>query len=191
MSSYNGTGTFQISGTGLPYVAGTTISDTVGNQLNTDLAAGLTNCLCKDGQQTATAVIPFAQGISVGGGSTVSTINSGGFVPTDQSGASLSFTVSRAVYTQVGTRIWVELTLTFPSTASGATATIGLGSLPNCANVSGVGGSWMIYFGNALLLQGQLNQGTNTFIIFNGASSVVNSALTGTTLRMQFNYATV
>jgi hypothetical protein len=67
MSSFNGTGTFQISGTGLPFVAGTTISETVANQLNTDLAAGLTNCICKDGQQVATAQIPFVLGATFGG----------------------------------------------------------------------------------------------------------------------------
>ncbi len=48
---------FNISGTGLPYVFNTTISETVGNTLNTDLATGLTNCICKDGQSTPTANI--------------------------------------------------------------------------------------------------------------------------------------
>lgn len=60
MSSFNGSGTFVISGTGLPYVTNTTISSTVGNQLNTDLASGLSNVICKDGQTVITNDIPWA-----------------------------------------------------------------------------------------------------------------------------------
>lgn len=59
MSGFNGSGTFNISGVGLPYTSGTTISSSVANTLNTDLAAGLSNCITKDGQQILTANIPF------------------------------------------------------------------------------------------------------------------------------------
>ena len=59
MSSFNGSGTFIISGVGLPYVSGNVISSAVGNQLNTDLATGLSTCLLKDGTQVVTANIPF------------------------------------------------------------------------------------------------------------------------------------
>lgn len=59
MSAFNGAGTFVITGVGLPYVTGTTISSTVANQLNTDLATGLSNCVTKDGQTTPTANIPM------------------------------------------------------------------------------------------------------------------------------------
>lgn len=192
MSSFNGTGTFQISGTGLPYIAGTTISDTVGNQLNTDLAAGLTNCLCKDGQQTATAVIPFAQGISVGGGGTVTVMNSGGFVPTDQSGAGLTITTVRASYTQIGTRVFVELNIGIPSNVSGSAATIGLGSLPNCAAATGVGGVWCVFNGGSSFLMSYMVAGTNKFAITDTANNPkTNANLSGNTIACQFNYSTV
>lgn len=73
MSGFNGTGTFNISGVGLPYTSGTTISSSVANTLNTDLAAGLSNCITKDGQQTITANIPFGgykiTGLGVGSAS--------------------------------------------------------------------------------------------------------------------------
>ena len=59
MSGFNGSGTFNISGVGLPYTSGTVISSSVANQLNTDLATGLSNCITKDGQQILTANIPF------------------------------------------------------------------------------------------------------------------------------------
>lgn len=191
MSSFNGTGTFQISGTGLPFVAGTTISDTVANQLNTDLAAGLTNCICKDGQQTATAVIPFAQGISVAGGQTISTFTFGGFTPTDQSGAGLSLTVNRATYMQIGNRVFVELDVSYPSTADGTGAVLGLGALPNAANVLGVGGMWPIYYGGSAFLMGFLTPNTNKFGIYTPAAvQQTNASLSLVSLRMQFNYGT-
>jgi hypothetical protein len=62
--SYNGSGTFQINSTGQPVVAGTTISSATFNALTADLATGLTTAITKDGQTTATARIPFAQGIN-------------------------------------------------------------------------------------------------------------------------------
>lgn len=57
MSGFNGAGVYVISGAGLPYVPNSTISSTVGNTLNSDLASGLSNCICKDGQSTPTANI--------------------------------------------------------------------------------------------------------------------------------------
>lgn len=60
MSSFNGSGVFSISGTGLPYVPNTTISSTVANTLNSNLATGLSTTICRDGQSTVTANIPFA-----------------------------------------------------------------------------------------------------------------------------------
>lgn len=62
--SYNGSGTFNINTSGQPVVAGTIISAATFNALTADLATGLTTALTKDGQTTATARIPFAQGIS-------------------------------------------------------------------------------------------------------------------------------
>lgn len=62
--SYNGSGTFVINSTGQPVVTNTTISSTVFNALTADLATGLSTAICKDGQTTTTARVPFASGIS-------------------------------------------------------------------------------------------------------------------------------
>ncbi len=70
--SFNGSGTFSINSSGQPVVVGTTISDTVFNALTADLATGLSTVICKDGQTTTTASIPFAQGIAVTGTTTFS-----------------------------------------------------------------------------------------------------------------------
>lgn len=54
----NGSGTYQLPA-GNPVVSGTTISSTVHNNTNTDIATGLTNSLAKDGQTTPTANLPM------------------------------------------------------------------------------------------------------------------------------------
>ena len=60
-------GTFTIDTAGNPVVTGTTISSTVNNNTMTEIATGLTLCILKDGTQTTTASIPFAQDIDVAG----------------------------------------------------------------------------------------------------------------------------
>ena len=61
--SFSG-GVFSINTTGQPTVAGTTISASVFNAFTSDIATGLSTCILKDGTQTATALVPFAAGIS-------------------------------------------------------------------------------------------------------------------------------
>ena len=58
-------GTFSINSTGQPVVAATSISASVFNAFSADIATGLSTCILKDGTQTATALVPFAAGISV------------------------------------------------------------------------------------------------------------------------------
>ena len=60
-------GTFTIDTSGTPYVTGTTISSTVVNNVNTEIATGLTTCITKDGTQATTAAIPFASGLTSAG----------------------------------------------------------------------------------------------------------------------------
>ena len=82
---FNGSGTFSRYTPGTPYVVNTTIDETVVNAEMADLASGLTTAICKDGQTTCTASIPFDQGITVGGGfgSTGVTISSAGVISAD------------------------------------------------------------------------------------------------------------
>jgi hypothetical protein len=58
--SYNGSGAFSINTAGQPVQTDTSISSTVFNNLTADLATGLSTAICKDGQTTITANIPFA-----------------------------------------------------------------------------------------------------------------------------------
>lgn len=57
--SYNGSGTFQINSSGQPVVAETLIEAATFNAFTADVATGLSNAICKDGQTTVTANIPF------------------------------------------------------------------------------------------------------------------------------------
>ena len=58
------------------------------------------------------------------GGSTLNRYDEGTLTITDNSGASLSFTVNRATYTRVGRMIHVDIDITYPSTADGSNASI-------------------------------------------------------------------
>ena len=68
--SYNGSGTFTINTAGNPVVTGTAISSTSFNGTMTDIAAGLSNAITRDGQSPATANIPMGSnkftGLSAG-----------------------------------------------------------------------------------------------------------------------------
>ena len=72
--SFNGNGVFQINTAGQPVVSGTVISSTAFNALTADLATGLSTCITKDGQTTATANIPLGgfklTGLGVGSAAT-------------------------------------------------------------------------------------------------------------------------
>ena len=58
--AFNGSGLFVIDSTGQPVSANTLIESADFNALTADLAAGLSNCITKDGQQTITANLPMA-----------------------------------------------------------------------------------------------------------------------------------
>lgn len=58
--SFNGSGAFSINTAGQPVAANTLITSTAFNLLTADLAMGLSTAICKDGQTTITANIPFA-----------------------------------------------------------------------------------------------------------------------------------
>ena len=57
--SFNGNGLFEINTTGQPAVFDAIIGEGNHNALMADLAAGLSNAICKDGQTTVTQNIPF------------------------------------------------------------------------------------------------------------------------------------
>lgn len=141
--SFNGSGAFVINTAGQPVVSGTTISSTVFNALTADLASGLSTCVTKDGQTTATAKIPFALGISLGtSGSVLGTMDfsgstSGTTVLQASAVASGTLTLPAATDTLVGKATTDTLT-NKTLTGAKATSTFGVGNATPAASGSGI-----------------------------------------------------
>jgi len=100
----------------------------------------------------------------------------GTWTPTDQSGASLSFTVYNAVYTKVGRLVEIQAAIYYPSTVSSASALIG--GLPfNAADGDdNTGGICLSATNVNLNFTGLIARNNNRFFLETIAgSSVINS----------------
>lgn len=159
-------------------------------QWNDTASNGLSNVICKDGQTTTTAVIPFAAGISIGGGATISNFTQATWTPTDASGAGLSLTVVRATSVRLGSIYYCDMEVTYPATADGTAVTIG--GLPGTwANVTGVGGTFAVYDGVSSAM-GFPVKNTATFVLFSPAGvPITNANVSGKSLYAQFMLFTV
>lgn len=187
MSAYNGSGTFVISGTGLPYVFNTTISETVANTLNSDLATGLSTCITKDGQTVPTANIPLG-GFKITGlgnptaaGDALSYGVTGSWTPVDASGASLSLTAT-GTYVRLGSIILANAVVTYPVTANGSNAKVGglpftVKDTPNSSVPFAVANPTLAIY------DGQVLQNTATMQFIAGTSFVTNAGLSATTMK--------
>ena len=135
--SYNGSGTFNINTAGQPVVTGTVISSTAFNALTSDLGTGLSTAITKDGQTTATARIPFAQGINSSLVTDATSTTTGSIITAGGMG------IAKALY--VGTTANIAGT----TTLAGVTAT----SITD----SGLTSGRVTYAGTAGLLQDSAN----------------------------------
>lgn len=100
---------------------------------------GLSNVICRDGQSTATALIPFANGISLSGGASLTTYATGTWTPADASGTIGAFTGVQGFYLKIGKLVYVTATLVYPVNADGSAAQIG--GLPFTSSSNGTGAS--------------------------------------------------
>lgn len=89
--SYNGSGTFEINSSGQPVSANTLIQSSVFNAFTADVASGLSNVVCKDGQTVIAANLPM-----------------GGFRHTGVANASARTDYASAGQTQDGKLNWVD-----------------------------------------------------------------------------------
>src|SRR3990167_3785003 len=128
--AFNGSGTYALYTPGNPVVSGTTIDVSWGNNTMNDIATALSTVICKDGQTTTTASIPFVVGIAVTTGittpsttfalvnTTATTVNFGG-------GASTAINAGHAS----GTTTWLgAFTVSSTFTLSGTAANIATGA---------------------------------------------------------------
>ena len=165
MSGFNGSGTFVISAVGLPYAAGTVINQTVANQLNTDLAAGLSTCITKDGQTTVTADIPMNSHKLTGlGGATASTdaVNMSQL----QSGASLLLSGVSGTDTITG-----SLTPALGAYVAGGTyrfVSVGANTGAVVLSINGLGNKAITKNGTTALAAGDIISGALVTVTYDG-----------------------
>lgn len=125
--SFNGSGTFSINTAGQPVVTATTISSTAFNALTADLGTGLSTAICKDGQTTCTARIPFAAGINSTLTTDASSISTGSILTAGGIGCAKALWVGGLA--NIAGAVTLQSTLTVSgSTAPGADNTYALGA---------------------------------------------------------------
>ncbi len=150
---WNGSGTYSPPAASFPEVNGTVIDAGRYNPTVNDLAAGITNCLAKDGQNSPSANIPMggykftgaAAAATTGDFVTYDQAKSGTYTPTATNDTNLSgLTLFVAQWTRVGNVVTVNGAFEADAVAVGAT-TFEL-SLPIASNfaatTNAAGGAW-------------------------------------------------
>ncbi len=183
-------GVFTINTTGQPVVTGTVISAPVFNAFTADIATGLSTCILKDGTQTATASVPFVQGITVGSGTTISSTGAITACPsinfgqttlnyygegtwTPSLGGTATYTTQTGLYTRIGRLIDCTVDLNVNSIGTGSTTTIS--GLPFTVNGTQAGrvGTFNTLAVNVL---GFWAYGTSTILTFQSLTAAGTSA---------------
>ena len=102
----------------------------------------------------------------------------GTFTPTDTSGAGLTLTVSKAVYTRIGNTVVAYIYVTYPTTANGSGARIG--GLPFSTAGTNYYMPFPILTNSGVSVYGYTNQSSTEVWIMDNANNVIpNSTLSG------------
>ena len=110
----------------------------------------------------------------------------GTWVPTDTSGASLSFTGVHGAYTKIGRMVYAQFSVTYPTTANGSIVRIG--NLP-FASGPGFGGFALRFTDSNQSLSFTMNASGTEIIGLNTAGTlIVNSSLSGKTISGLYTY---
>lgn len=111
------------------------------------------------------------------------------WTPSDQSGATLTFTTVTALYTRIGKLVLAQFRLTFPSTANGSTAAIG--GLPVASSSSGAifsAGSCVSNLSSNFNLGVSMTQNTSVLNFNTNAGNLTNANLSTITLTCDVKY---
>ena len=178
--SYNGSGTFNINTAGQPVVTGTVISSTAFNALTADLGTGLSTAITKDGQTVATALIPFAAGMSSTTGAFSSTLSAGNTTVTGTLSTTGKITATAGVNTASGV---TASTATNTGVGIINCATYGIGAYYITAYISAAGSVYIktaraVNDGSATVVVTAQEGGANMFIEAAGGNQVVNARQT-------------
>lgn len=111
------------------------------------------------------------------------------WTPSDQSGASLTFTSVTAIYTRIGKHVVAQFRLTYPTTGNGSTAAIG--GLPVASSSSGAtfaSGACNSNVASNFTLTATMAANATQFGVNNAAANFTNANLTGATLTCTLSY---
>jgi hypothetical protein len=148
-----------------------------------------TNAALVNQENTFTVAQKTESGVYIGGTAAANLLDDyeeGTWTPDDQSGATLSFTVTGAKYTKIGNIVECRASVTYPSTADGSTAKIG--GLPFSTGSSvGLGFTGFHSNGKALFLRNQ-QFSTNMLLVDDVNTAPINSDLSTATIQLYFSY---
>lgn len=165
---------------------------TVAQLAASDLSNGVTGTGAVVLANTPTLITPVlgvASATSINfGQTTLSNYQEGTWTPSDQSGATLTFTSVAANYTRIGRMVVAICSLTYPSTVNGSAAVIG--GLPFTANASaGSIGGEVSYTTAATLSRAIVNSSTTTFSLFTAAGAgILNSVMSTNVAHFTLTY---
>jgi len=162
--SFSGTGTFNINSAGQPVVAGTTITATAFNALTADLATGLSTCITKDGQQTVTANIPFANFRLTGVGAGTSGTDAA-TVAQVQGSASALVTVTG---TDTLTGSMTPALTTYATGNQFAFVAANTNTTAVTLNIDGLGAKAITRDGSTALVAGDITSGKAQLVVYDG-----------------------
>lgn len=163
--AFNGSGTFTIDTPGNPVQPDTIARASVHNDTLTEIAAGLSNVICRDGQSVVTQDIPFnshritglAEGVSIHDAATIQSLigNTGKFVLTvGGSGNAITLTTTSGLSLGNGSEFWFVAT----NTNTGAVT----------VNINGLGAKSLTKAGTISLSPSDIMTGMLIGIMYDG-----------------------
>lgn len=137
-----------------------------------------------------TPVLGAATATSINfGGTSLANYVEGTWTPTDNSGAALSLTVTSATYTRIGRVIYVQANITYPTTVSGASAS--LAGLPTGLTVAANSGATAVVgTGASIAARVYFTPGSLTMTLLQvvGSAPVTNTQLSAATVQFMGAY---
>jgi len=117
--------------------------------------------------------------------------NAGSWTPSDQSGATLTFTAVSVSYTKIGNMVFVYGRLTFPSTANGSGVLIG-GLPATVANQNYASAPGVCNSNGTISVQAQPIKNATTFFLLNAVTGagITNANMSTQTMNCTFSYST-
>ena len=172
--SFNGSGTFQINTAGQPVVTGTTITSTAFNALTADLATGLSTCMTKDGQTTATGNIPMGGNKLTGLGAGTAATDAANLTQVQTTAAKLLTVSGTDTITASGSPTVAAYTAGAMYYFSPAATNTGAATI----NIDTLGAKSITKNGSTALAAGDLTSGKVAVVVYDGTQfQLVNAAV--------------